>query len=237
MVRDTHLWLVDLHEQYGDVIRVSPNEIAFSTASSVDPIHGAKAGNMAKGQFYGGDPNRPANSMLSTPDLTEHRWRRKIWERGFGTIQLKVYEKRVVHHLDVLVSQLSKRAGTVVDMTQWAEFFAYDVMSDLGFSEAFGMLEEGEPHRYVSALHGNARLLYAVAQTPWIKPLLWLFPIDVQSKQDGYDFRQITRDTYERRRARREVQQDMFETISTNSKGLGPRPLTENEVIADASRK
>ena len=237
MKRDTHLWLIDLHQKYGDAIRVSPNEIAFSTTTSVDVIHGSKAGNMAKGKFYGGDPNRAANSMLSTQDIREHRWRRKVWERGFGTIQLKAYEKRVVHHLDTLVRQLKKRVGTPVDMTQWAEFFAYDVMSDLGFSEDFGMLEEGKPHRYVSALHGNARLLYAVAQTPWIKPLMWLYPIDAQTKKDGQDFRKITRETYERRRARKEVKPDMFETIAANPKGLGPRQLTENEIIADASRK
>lgn len=90
-------------------MRVSPNELSYKSASSVDVIHGAKAGKVARGPFYSGDPDRPADSMLSTQDLTEHRWRRKIWERGFGTLQLKTYEGRVVRHLDVLVDQLRKR--------------------------------------------------------------------------------------------------------------------------------
>ena len=123
-------------------------------------------------------------------------------------------------------------------MTEWCEFFAYDVMSDLGFSEEFGMLKEGKPHRYVSALHGNARVIFAVAQTPWLRPLMWLFPIDEQSKQDGKDFSKITRGTYERRKAKGNIkQQDMFETIANNPEGVGPRPLTEGEVMADAARK
>jgi tryprostatin B 6-hydroxylase len=50
--------------------------------------------------------------MLTTQDLEEHRWRRKIWERGFGTRQLKLYESRVVKHLDTLVAQLDKRVGS-----------------------------------------------------------------------------------------------------------------------------
>jgi len=50
--------------------------------------------------------------MLTTQDLKEHRWRRKIWERGFGTRQLKLYESRVVKHLDTLVSQLEKRVDS-----------------------------------------------------------------------------------------------------------------------------
>ncbi|OQU93626.1 hypothetical protein CLAIMM_00108 [Cladophialophora immunda] len=234
--RDTHVWLHDLHEKYGDVVRVSPNELSYKSVTAVDAVHGSKAGNVARGPFYGGDPNRPANSMLSTQSLDEHRWRRKIWERGFGTLQLKAYESRVVRHLDVLVSQLRKREGAIVNMTEWCEFFAYDVMSDLGFSEEFGMLKAGKPHRYVSALHGNARIIFTVAQTPWMRPLLWLFPVDAQSKKDGRDFRKIGIETYQRRKARGDVkQQDMFETIANNPDSIGPRPLTEAEIMADAS--
>lgn len=50
--------------------------------------------------------------MLSTSDLYEHKWRRKLWERGFGTLQLRDYEPRVLHHLDVLISQLHRRVGS-----------------------------------------------------------------------------------------------------------------------------
>jgi cytochrome P450 len=221
----------------------------------VEMIHGAKAGKLARGPFYQGDASRPADSLISTPDLYEHEWRRKIWERGFGTRQLKQYEPRVINHLDTLVSQLRKRAGRkfavkllqlwfsdarlieVVDFIQWGEFFAYDVMSDLGFSEDFGMLEEGKPHRYVTALHGNARSLFIAGQTPWIRQLMWLFPLDAKTKQAGADFNKITRATYERRKARQDVKPDMFETISGKAATIGPRPLTEAEIVADASCK
>ena len=98
--------------QYGDAVRISPNELSYTSISSVDVIHGAKAGKVARGPFYSGDPNRPSDSMLSTQNLEEHRWRRKIWERGFGTLQLKTYEGRVVRHLDTLVSQLKKRENS-----------------------------------------------------------------------------------------------------------------------------
>lgn len=98
--------------QYGDVVRFAPNELSYISAGSVDYLHGSKAGKLARGPFYGGDPNRPANSLLSTQDLGEHKWRRKIWERGFGTLQLRDYEPRVIHQLDVLVAQLRRRAGS-----------------------------------------------------------------------------------------------------------------------------
>jgi tryprostatin B 6-hydroxylase len=239
--------------EYGDVVRVSPNELSYISASSVESIHGAKAGKLARGPFYSGDPNRPADSMLSTQDLEEHRWRRRGWERGFGTVQLKEYEPRVLRHLDVLVSQLRARNNSkskvvlmhtnppltlvpaTINMTNWCEFFAYDVMSDLAFSEDFGMLQQGKPHRYVSALHGATRLLTIAAQTPWARPIMSLFPVDRQSKIDGKDFARISMDTFARRKARNPDQNDMFGHLAAR-KVEGGRPLTEPELIADTSR-
>ena len=202
-------------------------------------IHAAKAGKMARGPFYAGDPNRPADSMLSTRDLGEHRWRRRGWERGFGNLQLRQFEPRVIRHLDVLGSQftnLIKNAGGVVNMTAWSEFFAYDVMSDLAFSEDFGMLKAGKADRYVTSLHGATRLLTIAAQTPWIRPVISYLPVvDKKSKEAGKEFGRISRETYDRRAARKVTEHDMFEYLS--APGDGPRPLTESELIADAGRK
>jgi tryprostatin B 6-hydroxylase len=133
VARDSHQWIMDQHKkvqneripivhgitngsstQYGDVVRISPNELSYISVSSVEWIHGSKAAKLARGPFYAGDPNRPADSMLSTQDLEEHRWRRRGWEPGFGTVQLKEYEPRVLKHLDVLVSQLRARKNSKI---------------------------------------------------------------------------------------------------------------------------
>lgn len=108
-------------------------------------------------------------------------------------------------------------------------------MSDLAFSEDFGMLQEGKSHRYISALHGATRLLTIAAQTPWIRPLMWLLPVDRQSKLDGKEFARISMDTYTRRKAWRPKQNDMYGHLAT-LKVQGGRTLTEPELIADTSR-
>ena len=108
-------------------------------------------------------------------------------------------------------------------------------MSDLGFSEDFGMLEEGKTHDFIGALHGATRFLTIAAQTPWIRPLMWLYPVDPKTKESGNKFKKISMATYDRRRTRGTKQHDMFEYIAAKSDG--PRPLTESELIADTSRK
>ena len=221
-------------------MRISPNELAFTSATSVELIHGAKAGQVARGPFYGGDPNRPADSMLSTRSLSEHRWRRKGWEKGFGSYQLKQFEPRVKRHLETLVKQLTQRAGRPIDVTRWAEFFAYDVMSDLAFSDDFGMLVAGETHPYITALHSGTRVLVIAAQTPWIKPLMpYLMMADPTVAAHGKEFARISRKTYEQRKARTDGSADMFGYLVDNhsSKAGAPRPLTEDELIADTSRE
>jgi hypothetical protein len=124
----------------------------------------------------------------------------------------------------------------MINMTHWCEFFAYDVMSDLAFSEDFGMLQNGKPHRYVSALHGATRILTIAAQTPWARPVMSLFPVDRQSKIDGKEFARISMDTYARRKARTPKQNDIFGHLAAQKAEVGRR-LTESELIADTSRK
>lgn len=64
------------------------------------------------------------------------------------------------HHADLLVTQLrqlteapdSIKAGALVNMTDWINFFTMDVIGDLAFGEPFGCLEAGEYHTWVRTL-------------------------------------------------------------------------------------
>lgn len=176
--------------------------------------------------------------MLSTQNLEEHRWRRKGWERGFGGSQLREYEPRVIRHLEVFNSSVERLLleDKYVDMTSWAEFFAYDVMSDLAFSEDFGMLKSGKADHYIRSLHGATRVLTISAQTPWIRPLMpYLMISDPRAKQCGLEFAKISRETFDRRSKRSNLKGDMFSYISLPDQGS--RPLSQAELIADSARK
>jgi hypothetical protein len=121
-------------------------------------------------------------------------------------------------------------------MTRWSEYFAYDVMSDLAFSEEFSMIKAAKPHPYIPALHDATRLLSLAAQTPWIRPLVPYLPIESRSKAAGKEFARISSETYKRRKAREVKEPDMYEYIASPDRS-GPRPLTEDEIIADSARK
>ena len=46
--------LVQVHEQYGEVVRVGPNELSFRTPQALAPIYKSGGRNMPKTKFYNG---------------------------------------------------------------------------------------------------------------------------------------------------------------------------------------
>lgn len=102
--------------QYGDVVRVAPNELSFRSVESLPEIHGGKSTKIAKGPWYDGIPDQPGTSMASERSLAEHKLRRRTWERGFSPKALTGYESRIVKHVNVLSKQLSARAGGKTDL-------------------------------------------------------------------------------------------------------------------------
>lgn len=63
---------------------------------------------------------------------------------------------------------MHQRAGEKVNMTDWMNWFAFDVMGDLAFGRAFNVTEEGKPHWFVELLHEQAKPVGAAMLVPWI---------------------------------------------------------------------
>jgi cytochrome P450 family 628 len=116
---------------------------------------GLKAPSYHDARVYG----TPGTAMPNSRDWEEHKLRRHMWDHGFSQKQLIAYEPRVIKLADILCSRLSEfdgrgpristvksfneSAGQVIDLGAWLDYFMFDVMGDLGFSKAFGLLYDG----------------------------------------------------------------------------------------------
>jgi cytochrome P450 family 628 len=231
---DTHKWLQSLHHQYGDIVRVAPNELSFSHPDAVGPLHGpASNKKIAKGPWYDGIPNQKGTGLASTRSLSEHKARRQIWDRGFGPKALASYEPRVLGHLQTLTTQLTQRSGQVVNFSDWCDFFAFDVMGDLAFGEDFDMLEKAIPHEYMPVMHGNLRLVSIFSHIPWAKQILPFLPMDAKSKYEAERFQQISGEKFTQRKARGTERDDIFSYLLESD--TLEKPLSDPDLIADAS--
>ncbi|EEH18997.1 hypothetical protein PABG_01316 [Paracoccidioides brasiliensis Pb03] len=165
-----------LHKKHGDFVRIRPREISISHVDAIRDIHGP--GTVCiKGPFY--DINYPSRSLQMIRDNTAHARRRRLWDRGLGMKALSTYEPRIVDYCTELVSQLSARArnGKPIEITQWMDFFAFDVIGDVAFSNLFNMVKSGKPGDILITLAEAKPLLGILLSLPWTYILFRTLPI------------------------------------------------------------
>lgn len=156
-----------LHEAYGPVFRIRPNEIAFAEGDAWQDIYGhkvlGKKAGLAPGlkelpkhnTFYKAYPGQPES--IVTADYSNHaRWR-KILSPGFSDKSLKAQEPLVMKYIDLLMVRLRERSGEALDIMNWYNFTTFDVIGDLAFGESFGCLENARYDPFVSLIIGAVK--------------------------------------------------------------------------------
>ncbi|CAK7210996.1 hypothetical protein SCUCBS95973_000980 [Sporothrix curviconia] len=170
---DAHKILRDLHIQYGNIVRVGPNEVSFAAAhawndvfgqkrmpsgTSTDNGHGGHAylDNPKEQLFYGSITR--AGSLLNMPQA-DHTVARKSVNGAFSAKAVADQEPLVQRHADQLIAILQSdaqkkgtAAGNVVDIAAYSNWAFFDIIGDLAFGEPFGSLVDGTEHAWVAMI-------------------------------------------------------------------------------------
>lgn len=78
--------------------------------------------------------------------------------------------------MELLLSTIDDQQGRAVNMTQYAMFFGFDVMGDVGFSKDFQMLASGQEHPAIVGLHDNMTAVGILGIVPWLMSMLSKIP-------------------------------------------------------------
>lgn len=133
-----------LHELYGPVVRIGPEEIDISDPVAAKEIHRINSG-FLKSDFYGKFRKGDTQDLFSMTDPKAHTERRKMFAPLFSKSALRSnWEASVVEKVSVAVDKMKLEAQTngSVDIFKWWTFMTADVISHLSFGESFGMLLE-----------------------------------------------------------------------------------------------
>ncbi|PMD33323.1 cytochrome P450 [Hyaloscypha variabilis F] len=160
--------LCKLHQTYGDVVRVGPNELSIRNVETLLAVNGPGS-KCTKGTFYEPLSEQGEYALAVTRDKAHHKQRRQVWEKAFNSKSLKAYEPRVKSSVDDLLSQIAAHEGKPMEVSHWALLFVFDVMGKVGFSEDWGAVKDGRPN---PILH----LLEALF-TPLGRLGRWIWPI------------------------------------------------------------
>ncbi|OBS16909.1 hypothetical protein FPOA_12545 [Fusarium poae] len=172
--------LAHLHEKYGDVVRVGPNDVSFRTPDAVNTIY--KSGRqLQKTGFYDGFTTFNPN-LFGTQDEEIHAIRRRQMAHAFSLQSIKEMEHFIDKHILKLQKNLNYFADTKqeFDLKDLIAFYVLDVLGELAFSKSFDSQDEQDISR-LPPINDHIYLACLVGMTPdalpWIKKLLPWIPL------------------------------------------------------------
>ncbi|OBZ68976.1 hypothetical protein A0H81_11349 [Grifola frondosa] len=170
-----YLYIQKLHERYGDIVRIGPNEVSIRDVSAIHPLMGTNGlpkGPHAVGKYV--SPN--VNYLVGIPDQREHARRRKPWIRAFSPAALKGYEEITVKRIAQLVNALASKSDDP-DLGKWFGYFTFDVTNDLAYGGGPEMMRDGDTDGMLHILDSGFVFSHILAQIPWLSVYVQYMPI------------------------------------------------------------
>ncbi|KAG9385253.1 cytochrome P450 monooxygenase [Pyrenophora tritici-repentis] len=144
---NSHTTTKQLHEKYGEVVRVVPDGLTFTSEKAWLDIYGTKPNKrqLEKDRDFFVDLPSDIQSILQSTDTDHHRIRKQVSPAFSGTA-LRDQEPLLRHYFTLLTSKLLQQidgpANGRVDVTQWFNFTAFDIASRLILDDCFNLLEQ-----------------------------------------------------------------------------------------------
>ncbi|OCH88922.1 high nitrogen upregulated cytochrome P450 monooxygenase 2 [Obba rivulosa] len=160
-----YAYIKRLHEKYGDIIRIGPNEVSIRDASAIPGMLGSTG--FPKSKAYLARAMWPPVSPLIATSGEEHAARRKWWNRGFSSGALKDYEKTVAHYVSQLGGSLAEQEERV-DLGTLFSYLTFDIVNDIAFGKGPNMLANGDTGGLWSLLQGTQCAARVFSNMPWV---------------------------------------------------------------------
>ncbi|OBT90628.1 hypothetical protein VE02_00484 [Pseudogymnoascus sp. 03VT05] len=183
---------IRLHKTHGDVVRLGPNYLSFADPKAVKDIYGLNKG-FIKSDFYPVQQSvsngHRLPSLFSTTDNTFHANLRRSINSAFSMSTLVQYEPFVDSTTSLFLTQTDKlyaSPGITCDFARWLQFYAFDVIGNMTYSERHGFLEKNEDIEGIISYLGTLFSYVApIGQIPFLDLLLLKNPLYLLAAQYG----------------------------------------------------
>lgn len=211
----------------GPAVRVSPNELSFSTLQSYKDIYGFPppgGQQCTKGELYDivGNGFKTAD-IASERDPHVHARKKKHLSAAFSAKALVAQEdiiQRCVNDFINKIGPASQRSPEGINMVEWFEMSAFDLLGEMAFGDSFDCIAEEKHHFWIDmvlqhvaemVLMDNLRR-FAVLKV-FVK---WLLPSLVMSVRAKHV--QYSRDKVRKRLESESPRKDFFTNIVSKVK-------------------
>ena len=204
--------VLKFHRKYGPVVRIAPNELAFTDASAWDSIQGRlpdRRQNVKDFDPYGPLQQGHDREIIHANDVTHARLRR-IYGPAFTPKAVEEQTGMLLKYADLLVTSLKKAIAInpTQDLSSWYNYTTFDLTGEFAFDEPFHCLDQGgKDHFFIQTVCSGTVAGHKIAQLEryWLYSMLKPF-IPKSAFQAKFDMDAYTEALVDRRRERGYVQ-------------------------------
>ncbi|KAF2971803.1 hypothetical protein GQX73_g1680 [Xylaria multiplex] len=190
----------ELHKRYGPVIRIGPNELAFSSPQAWRDIYGHKKAGEEEFPKYDGTykifPHLPTSVINS--DRQEHGALRRQLSHGFSDRSMREQEPIIGSYVDLLVRRLkdATQKNSSQNLREWYNYTTFDIIGDLSFGSdgGFRCLQGSDYHPWVQLVTQSIRqggiiqgLYHFGFITPFVLASKWGLLADTRHRSIVYE--------------------------------------------------
>lgn len=174
-----HILDLELHERYGPIVRIAPDNVMLSSPAASKVIYSPK-GDYGKSEFYKPlGPDRHTEdrmSLLTETDSARYRLIRRVTGPLLTTTAVKKYESLCDPVLLQYVEIMSGKHGEALDVLKWAHIVSIQLLQNVIMGESDDIISSGDDG-------GDSELL----QNVWLEHHWW------GHCQPYYQFRRLLR--------------------------------------------
>ncbi|CAI7657824.1 unnamed protein product [Penicillium viridicatum] len=228
--------MLEMHKRYGDIVRIAPDELAFSHPDAWQDIMGHQKGKpeFSKANWFYRPMEDDACHVVNESREQHGRLRRQM-AHGFSEKAMRDQEPMIRGYVDILLDRLHGfcESNTPVILSDWYNYATFDIIGDLAFGEPFGCLQGSNLDGWIRGIFDAGRLgiiLQALSFYPSVKrTLLSMVPASMTEAHEKH--KKFTEQKMMRRMEKEEGRPDLIEGLLRKREELN---LSIDELIANA---
>lgn len=157
-----HKKLLEIHKQYGNVVRIAPDELSFTHPDSWKEIQG----HVKQGQPENGKDPKIYDASFDTSLVSAKRERhgpmRRTLAAAFSARAMAAQQPLINGFIDLLLQRLREQGengAKSLNMTKWYEWATFDIIGNLALGESFECLKRSGSHPYVDNILNSLKVL------------------------------------------------------------------------------
>ena len=173
----SHLHVKALHDRYGNVVRIAPDELSFREGDAWKDIYGnrpqRKANFLKDMRFYNKSKSGIPNLAVA-PTEEIHQRQRRVIGRAFSDAALKDQEILLQSYVRLLLEKLDEKVLTtsnsaaILNIVEWYHYVTFDFMTEFIFGESFGCLQDSEYHPWVGVIVDTIKAWPIISATKYL---------------------------------------------------------------------